>query len=299
MAFMQASLAKNLGVDPTKTRVTPISQKDSAVVATAGTFDFDIPRNKYLWSILIAIGENTTAVGGQGTLADDLVSLQLIGNGNKYMKDFSLADMVKEICKVNLEPQSTGYYKLYLKDPKLDGSRPLPTWLFTSLILRIVDNAPAASNYHHIRVWITESDYLGEDLTHHPVLIEKGGTPWRKFGTNTGKQEFEHERAYKVFGILYCLDDNGTLSDTIFDTLSIKGISPQGEIRPVEEQQLAAIKEMNKQEYLAQAMATGFFMVEFPIPLETSSFTSLKSYLNVPTAGTNVGIRTVERYVLS
>lgn len=297
MAFVFPELSKKMGVKPSETRITPLKQKNSAAAATAETFEIDLPRNKFIWAILLSIGEDTTATGTQGTLADDLVSMQLYGDGNKYMKKM-LAGMSKEICKINREPQSTGFYKFYFKDPKLEETRPLPAWPFTSLTLEVLDNAPAASNYHHIRVSVIESNYAGEDLSHWPVLVEKY-LRWKKFGTDTGEMEYEHDRAYEVYGYLYTMDEGGTLTDDLFDKLDLMGIYPEGEDHIVDKEYFAHIKELNKQAYMAQAMGTGYYYVEFPNGYPTSKYSTLRSMCNIPTAGTNIGLRVLERYVLS
>jgi len=296
MAFFDPNAVKQAGVKPSQTRIRPIKQQDSAAVNVAQTFNFDIPRDKLIWAILISIGKDTTAVGGQGTLADELVDISLIGNGNKYMKVIR-GEMIKEICKINLEAQSTGFYKLYLKDPRLGMTRPLPSWVFTSLVLSLVDSAPGATYYHHIRVSIVESDYQGEDLSNYPVLIEKYMS-WSKYGTNTLWQEYNHERAFTVYGYLYMIDDNGTLDDAKCDKLKVIGNHPAGQDYLADEIYFSHLKELDKQLYMS-AMATGFTFLEFPNGYDTSKYSSLKSYVNIATAGTNIGVRVLERYVLS
>ena len=299
MAFLFPELAKEVGIKPAQTRVRPLKQKDSTVAATAETFQFDIPRDKFIWAILLSIGEDTTAKGTQGTLADDLPDtsdMLLYGNGNKYMKKM-IPTMCKEVCKINREVQNDGFYKLYLKDPKLEMTRPLPAWVFTSLTLEVTDNAPATASYHHIRASIVESDYQDEDLSHWPVLIEKY-LRHSHYLTNTGEMEYTHERAYTVFDYLYLMDETKTATDGLFDWLKLIGIHPSGEDIITDREYFAHIKEFNYHAYKT-AMGTGYYNLEFPNGYPTSKYSSLRSVVNIPTTGTNIGLRVLERYVLS
>jgi len=279
---------------PEKTRASILDQQDSRTAATAQWFEFDLPKDRLIWAILISIGEDATATGTQGTLADDLEQIQVIANGNKYLKDMD-AVMSKQIGIVNHDVLSTGYYKIYFKDPKIDESKPLPAWVFTSLKLRVRDNAPATGNYHHVRVSLIESERIG-DISGWRTLIEKY-LGRESYGTGTGWKEYEHERAYRIYGYLYAMDDNDTLSNTIFDKLKVIGKRPDREDRLFEEMYIAHIRELNRQEY-QNALDTGFMMVEFPQGFETDQYTSLKSYVNIPTAGTDAGLKVLERYLL-
>jgi len=289
-----AKLWDQVLLPPEKTRGYPLDQVDSPVVAVSTTFTINIPRDRLIWAILISIGKDTTATGTQGTLGDFITSVQVIANGNKYFKDMD-GDMAKQIMKVNLENPSTGFYKLYFQDPKSKDSKPLPAWIFTSLVLKIVDVAPGATNYDHIRVTLQESERI-EDISGYRVLVEKymGRS---SFGTRTGYQMYEHERAYQILGYLYKEDDNLTLSDTKFDKLKVIGKRPDREDILLNELWLTHLKEQNTYEYMG-ALATGFHMVEFAGAFKTDQYTTLKSYLNIPTAGTDIGVKVLERYLL-
>jgi hypothetical protein len=46
------------------------------------------------------------------------------------------------------------------------------------------------------------------------------------------------------------------------------------------------------------APATGMFIVDFPMGLPAYKYTNLRSILNIPTAGTNINVKVLERYVL-
>jgi len=282
-------------VKPEMLRTRKLKQKDSAAAATAETFTFEIPTDRLIHAIIVSIGEDTTASGTQGTLADDILSFDLNSNLG-HLKEMT-GDMSKQIAILNKEVMSTGYYKLYFTDPVIKRAMPLPSWLFSSLDLDITDNAPAASNYHHLRVSVVESEVPpGTDVSDWRILVERY-LRWKKYGTDTGWQDFDHERAYEIFGYLYAMDDNATLSATIFDKLTVLGIKPGGEHRLVDEQYIPHIVELNKIAY-QNAFGTGYFYLEFPSGYDSGQYRSLLSKLNIPTAGTNAGLRVLERYLL-
>jgi len=205
--------------------------------------------------------------------------------------------MSKQIGILNKENLSTGFYKLYFTDPVIKKAMPIPSWLFSSLDLDLLDNAPAASNYHHIRVSVVESEVpSGLDVSDWRILVERY-LRWKHYGTDTGWQDFDHERAYDIYGYLYAMDDDGTLSDTAFDQLTVLGIKPDGEHRLVDEEYIAHIKELNTIAY-QQAFGTGYFYMEFPEGYDSGQYRSLLSRLNIATAGTNVSLRVLERFLL-
>lgn len=290
------SLQEKLGLDPKKVWSRPAClEKASAVAATAETFQIAIPRDHFIHAVTISIGEGTTSAGA--TLADDLTVINFIGNGNKYMKKLT-ADMVKELQVLRGENPATGLYKLFFTDPKIPEAKPLPAWIFTSLTLELTDNAPAASNFHYINVTLLESAYQDEDLSAWKLLIEKYLTDAR-YGANTGWQKYELERAYKIYGYLFVMDDDGSLSDTIFTKLLLHGRQKNvGDRRLVDEVLVTHIKEQNKTENNNIAHATGYMSVGYPQGLPSYDFTSLNAYLYIASAGTDAGLKVVERYCL-
>lgn len=273
----------------------PLKGAVSAAAAAAQTFDIDVPTDHFIHAILLAIGEDTNAGADEdGTLADDLTDISLILNGNNYVKEMT-GDMAKAVSIMNKNVMSTGYYILYFTDPKIPQAKPLPAWLFSSITLRLKDNAPAASNYHHIQATLIET--AGREISGEWRLLVEKYLRWKKYGTDTGWQDYEHERAYNVFGYLYCIDDDGTLSDTEFDKLRVIARTREGEKRLFSETKVAHLMEADKVEY-QNALPTGFVSVEFPAGLPTHKYTSLLSQLNIPTAATNAGLRVLERYCL-
>ena len=288
-------LQQQKALEPEELLPRRVYPQQSATVATAQTFDFQLPTDHFIHAILVAIGENTVAgVEEAGTLADDILNMSLILNGNNFVKELT-GDMVKAVSILNKNLCATGYYKLFMTDPKIPQSKPIPAWLFSSAILRIVDNAPSASNYHHIHVKVIQSKR--RDITGDWKLLYEKYLVWRKYGTNTLWQDYEHEKAYNILGYVYAMDDDGTLSNTIFDKLRIISQSVEGELRPFDQEYIPFLQEEDKMEY-QNALPTGFVSVEFPSGLPSYKYSSLKSQVNIPTAGTNAGLRVVERFVL-
>jgi hypothetical protein len=292
MAMLELQQRKSL--KPTKTWQRPIKEYVSAVAATAQTFYIDIPKDHFIHEILIQIGEATTP---HGVLGDSLADIKLVGNGNKYLKDsFGLAAFFVQVERMNKRKHIAGVYHLTFSDPNMPDAQPLPAWIFTSLQLILTDVAPAATKFHYINVTVVESAYQGEDLTNWKVLVEKV-LKWQKYGTNTGWQEYEHERAYKVFSYIYAMDDNATLSDTKFDLIKIVGRNPSGEITMLDQLFISTLQAENKATII-EATDTGYTFLQWAQGFPTSDFTALKTYLNIPTAGTNIGVRCMERYIL-
>jgi len=287
------SVAKQIGISPEKLRTRPACLEQVGPVAAATTFTISIPADHPIHQIIISVAEGTAS---PGTLVDgDLLDVEFIVNGNKYIKVLR-GEMIKNLCIMGYNKQATGFYTLYFTDPKIPEAKPLPGHLCTTIILKLVDNAPAASNYHYINVTLVESlREAGGDFS--GILIEKY-LSWTKYGTNTGWQEYKHERAYKIYGYLYVMDDNATLSDTKFNKVRVIGFWSGGEDRLTDELLVLHVKAQNQAEYM-NALDTGFMAIEFPNGFDASKYTNLKSDLNIPTAGTNISVRVVERYVLS
>jgi len=282
-------------VRPENLRSRKLKRQNSAVADAAETFTFEIPTDRLIHAILISIGQSVTATGEQGTLADVIASIDLNSNIG-HLKEM-IGGMVKQISIINKEVMSTGYYKLYFTDPVIKRAMPLPSWLFSSLDLDILDVAPSGTEYSHIDVSVVESEVpSGLDVSDWRVLCERY-LRWKKYGTDTGWMVYDHERAYRIYGYLYAVDDDGTLSDTEFDMLTVQGIKPDGEVRLFDEQWMTHIKEMDKIAY-QNALDTGFFYVEFPNGYDSGQYRTLLSKLNIPTAATNAGLRVLERYLM-
>jgi len=270
-----------------------------------------LPTDHFLHALKMRVVKGTLSGGTAPDWvagAEDLLvkNITLYAEGTKYFKKMSWAEM-QQLCIANLEAQTAGHGKLFFTDPKIEEAQPLPTWRFTSLTLEvewealtaatITTGTPTGQSGTKLVLTGIESDWDGEKIADWPVLVEVVRTK-HDFGANTLYQVIDHERANLVVAYLYAIDDNLTMSDTIIDKLRIIARKAGGTIIPYDEIELADIKEENKNAYQGTPLATGYFMVEFPGGLNTRDFTSLKSEVNIPVAGTKVGVRVMERYVL-
>jgi len=285
-------------VRPENAKWRKLTPKHSAVAAAAQTTEFDMKSRKLIHKILISIGESTTASGDaeQGTLADDItgITLEAPSGPLKHMT----GDMNKALGIVTAgKALSTGFYEIVFSDPDIPDAMPLPGWIFDPLLLKIVDNAPAGSNYHHIFVSVLESFVpSGVDISKWRILYEKYLMD-KSYGASTGYQEYQHSLSRFVMGYLYEMDDNGSLSSTIYDKLKLTGEKPGGEHVPVDEQYITHIREENAR--VAQVdLPTGFIYLSFPEGYDSGQYKELKSLVNVPSAGTDAGLRVMERYLL-
>lgn len=292
------SLQREKDLEPTKTWQRPLAQQKSSALATAQTFYIDIPRDSFIHEILIMVGEHATdPLAG---LADDLLDIKLVGNGNKYLKDaFGLASFFIQVERLHRKRHVAGIYRLIFSDPDIPEAQPLPAWIFTSLQLILTDNAPAAATYHFLNVTLVESAYdpvKHSNLDNWKLLMEKV-TTWKKFGNSTGEQLYEHERAYKIFAYLYAQDDNGTLGDATFDKIKVVGRNPQGEIIVTDSIYITTLRAENNGSII-ENLDAGFFFLQFAKGFPTADFSSLYSKLNIATGGTNKSVRVLERYIL-
>lgn len=290
------STQKQQNLNPVRTWQRKLARQISAASATAQTFTFDIPRDHFIHEIHITVYESTALTRQPTMLVDDITttSIQLIGNGNKTLKD-GIGNMFKQVMRLEKRTPQTGLYTLFFSSGKIPDAKPLPAWVFTSLQLLITDNAPASSNYHIIEVVITESAYEQQDLANWRVLVEKY-LKWQKYGTNTGEQDYEHERAYKVYTYLYLMDDNATASATIYDLIKVLARKPDGELTVIDVP-VPLLKAENDSE-IQGTLDTGYFFIEWVQGFPAHEFASLYSKPNIPTAGTNAGLRVLERYTL-
>jgi hypothetical protein len=277
-------------------KVTP--QVDSAA-NTSTTMLFTVPTDHFIHGILIQIGYDTTGtvedpMSASATLADDATTISLILNGNNYVKD-GYGDMFKTVSIMNKNQQATGFYMLLCTDPKIPQAKPIPAWLFSSITLKVVTTAAGSSNYNHVSVYVLQTQ-RGDITQPWQLLVEKY-LRTLACGASTGSFEYVHERAYTVFGYVYRMDDNGTLSNTKFDWITLKAQGQQGEYRPYDMAPITLLRAENQREYMV-AMPTGYFAVEFPNGLPTYKYTSLSSFLDIPSAGTAINLRVLERYVL-
>lgn len=277
-----------------------LTPKHSGTVATAQTTEFDIQSKKLIHKILISIGESTTATGDteQGTLADDILDIELRTNtGTVKRLKATMCKAIAQISQGKGQGSSTGFYELIFSDPNIPDAMPLPAWLFTPITLSLVDNAPAASNYHHIWVSVLES-YIPDSLASVKdwrILYETYGSD-KSYGTSTGWQDYPLSTNRDLYGLLYEMDDDGTLSNTEFNMVKLKAEGPGGKDEPIEEMWVTHLREEYTRVY-GVAPPTGFIYVDFPEGFDTGAYKDFLTQLNIPTAGTDIGLRVCERYL--
>jgi hypothetical protein len=268
----------------------------------------ELPTDHFIHAILIEVKLGTLTGGTSGNWNTDagdaiLKNIQVVGNGNVYLKDLGYLQL-KQINIINKDVQPTGFHKIYFTDLKIP-SKPLPSWVFTSLQLRV--KAESVGNLNtgdrtgwtntYAKVSVIEQPWNGEDIRKWPALYEKVHKTVA-FGTNTGRLEFLHERAYRVFGYLYEMDDDGTRANDVFDVLSIIGRTKEREFRFKDEVDISLLRAQAQATY-QNALDTGYFYVDFaPKGFDTSVFTSLKSIVETSVAGTNKRLTVVERYLM-
>jgi len=289
------STQQKAGLHPVKAWQRLVKRCTSAAAATAQTHTIDIPRDHFIHEIIINCFEHTADTYDPTYYDDALSTIQLVANGNKYLKDMTAA-MCKEVMKINKRKPATGLYEIFFTDPKIEDAQPLPAWVFTSLQLILGDVAPAATKYNYIDIVVIESAYEGQDISNWKVLVEKY-LKWSKYGANTGEQLYEHERAYKIYGYLYVMDDNATLSNTIFNKIKLLGRKPEGEVTIIDVP-VTLLRQENGAEIGVDVPATGYAFLEWAKGFPAHEFASLYSKPNIPTAGTNAGLRVLERYTL-
>lgn len=293
---MAWSLQRNKSLNPTKTWQRNLAEAKEASTNASQAVYIDIPRDHFIHEIHVTVYKSTAAGLASGTLADNITSVQIIANGNKYLKD-GLGSMFKQVMKINKRKPATGFYLFFFSDPKISDAQPLPAWVFTSLQLKITTTAAGSGLYNFFDVTLVESAYNNEDLSNWHILIEKY-LKHQTWGTNTGYQYYEHERAYRVYGYLYAMDDNDTLSATIFDKLKVLGRQPSGEVTIVGEVPIPTLVAMNNGEIAVDTLSTGYCFLEWLQGFPANEFSSLYTYMDIPTAGTNAGLMVLERYTL-
>ena|GEM_PF-5089753 len=267
----------------------------------------ELPKDHFIHAILIEVSLGTLTGGSSGNWNPDagdaiLKRLQVVGNGNIYIKDAGYK-FFKQIGIINKEKLDTGFHQIRFTDLRIP-SKPLPSWVFTSLQLRmeiesvsnLQDGDRTGWTNTFAKVSVIEQPWNGEDISKWPCLYEKIHKT-EAFGNNTGKLEFTHERAYRVYGYLYLMDDNGTPANDVFDTLTIIGRTKEKEIRFKDGIDISLLRAQAKASY-QNALDTGFFYVEFPKGLPTDVFTSLKSVVETGSAGTNKRLTVLERYLM-
>ena len=293
---------------PEKTSIRQYTPIKYGVVA-GEVISGDLPKDHFIHAIKLRVNLGTLSGGASGSWNSDaaekiIKSLVVKAEGTTYFKQGKWLEF-KQICIANLEPQADGSVKLYFVDPKIEETKPLPSWKFTSLVIELdfealttlQDGDRDAQSGTDVKITVIESHFDNHDMSYWPTLIEAVRTK-KTYGDNEEWQVFEHERANVVTSLLYHADDDGTDSDVIFDKLKLIGRVKNAQYPIYDEVEITDIQAENKTAFNNQALGTGFWMIEWAKGLDTSQFTSLKSELFIGTAGTKAGMRVMERYLL-
>lgn len=292
---MKFSFLKELDVQTQDLHSQPLASQTQTTANTADeTVTFDLPMDMLLFGLDLMCAKDTDS-----TLQDKIKEIELKLDGSKVLHNLS-GDMLKAISYLNGKKPSTGFYNLSIADPYLKCD-PLYLKQYSSAKLKVT----VAAGGEGVKNVITPTLQLGArqsypklpDLAQSRLLVQTF-LPQKAYGANTGKQEYEHMRTQNVEGYLYELGDNGTLSNTAFNYLTLKLFSPTGTLTPIEEVSIAQLREWSAQESNGNALPTGLVYVPFPDKLKTTQFSNVKSYLNVASAGTNVQAKVLERYTL-
>lgn len=291
------SLQKSLNVNSEQLQNVTMVKLQQPVANTAYTFTVAIPVNNLLYAIAIYCDTNLT---GTLTAVDAILEVRLTIDGNKVVKKIR-GGMLKALQIFKKAVPSTGFYYLYVADPDI-GSDPLPLWGTTTCSLEIdVPASGTASMFEEVTITLisgTKSSYPSmSNPSLSNVLFEKYLTQIA-YGANTGPQQYIHERTHGVYQYIYELENNNALSDACIDWLTLQLNSQNGTLQPYFQVSYITLKEDNKQEALGNAQPTGYLILTFPQALQAAKYTSIYSYLDVPSALTNFQVRVCERYVI-
>lgn len=288
-------LLKSLGVVSKDLYAEPMNPKTQATANTAGeSVTFDLPTDQLLYWIDLKVAKDTDA-----SLVSNITEIELKLDGSKVVRNLSGA-MLRAMNIYDHNKGSTGFYRLPIALPEL-GADPIPLNQFSSCTLKVTVAAAGDSTKNVVtpvlQLGARQSYPKLGDLGLGKVLVETF-LPQKSYLTNIGEQEYEHMKANDVIGYLYELGDNNVLSDTAISYLTLELRNKTGKLTPCSKVPLAQIKEWNTIEANGNALGTGMFYLPFPDTIRTSDYTTVKSLLNIASAGTNVQARVLERYLL-
>jgi len=268
-----------------------------------------LPRDRFVSAILASVHLGDLTGGTTPSWSSDagdaiLKNIRVVIEGSDIKNAPYYA--FKEIAKMNEEyPLATGKHKLYFRDKLIPLAGELPAWDFTSFelevdveaIANITSGSPTGWTDTYADITVFERPYAGEDLTNWKILREKIPV-YKKYPNNiTGEVTYEHMRVHTVYQYIYIVDDDGTLSDNVFDVLSMIGQTREAETKIVDRMRVADLQ-MENDERFKQGISTGFLVLEFPEGLDEASFTTLTTHLNIPSQMGVAGLRVLERYLV-
>ncbi len=289
MAFRK--IFEKFSIKTDKIKANTLSSTTQSTADTAETVTLELPKNKLIYGVDLRVTKDTDS-----TLVDNINEIRVFLNGNLIIKKYA-GVVAKAIALLNGQKCSTGFYKIYFVDPQLGGS-PIPADALTTFTVEIDVAKAGAGVKNVITPTLLEGFKESFPLALNKILVEKYSIS-KAYGTDTGEQEYGHERTQDILGLIYDLGDNGTRSDTAFSYLTLEGKSRTEEITPYSKMAFNQIKELNTQESNGNALATGIFALTFPEGLASYRFTELRSLLNIASAGTNCTAKVIERFLIS
>ena len=289
---MDFKVLEKLGVVSKDLFTKPLAPKTQATANTAGeVVEWDLPMDMLFYGVDLV---NTSSV--DGALLDKISQVTLTLDGSKPIRNLT-GDMLKALALLRGKKPSTGYYPLNIVDEQL-GTDPIYLKQFSSCKLSVTVAAGGSSIKNIVTPVLrlgARSSY-GKQLSTSKLLVELMGTA-KSYGTDTGDQEYEHQRGQNVAGYLYFMADNGSGSNGIFDTMSLQLFNDSGRQIVFEQLPVTVQRETNTNQAGGNALATGLVYVPFVPNLKTTDYSTIKSILHIPSAGTKAQVTVLERQV--
>jgi hypothetical protein len=291
---MLGKILKQLGVTTKELYIPTLSPKTQPTADTAGeVLEWDLGTDQFGYDITLKCAKST-----DGALADNIASVSIVLDGSKTIREIPGA-FLKAIALLRGAKPSTGFYTISIGDEIL-ATDPLFLKNYSSCVLK-VKVAAAGSGVKNV---VTPTVNYGSRSSYSRLVdtaasrlnVELIGVT-QPYGANTGKVMYEHQRGQIIAGYLYLLADNGTPSNTVFSTYTLKLSSENGHKTIHEDVDIATIREWNTQEAGGNALPTGVIYIPIPDTLKTIDYTAIKAYFNIPTAGTNAQITALERQI--
>lgn len=286
-----------------------VGKLDLTGFEAGGAKEFPIPRDRFIDRIVMKSVLGTLSGGATGswnTDAGDAITKQI----RVLLEGSPVQDLPEVFYKlwgsINEEKiMAIGTHNIYFKCKLIPVAGELPAWDFTSVLVQLEIEAIANLQDGDRTSWGTtyleftlfERAYAGESLEGWKLLRAKI-PQYKKSGNNeTGEFYYELDRVHTIYVFMFGQDDDGTLTDEVFDRLWLIGQTREREYRHVDNMRTREINTLNDSDYKVTVPA-GLFVVEFPNGIDTAFYTTLKATLNIPTAIGVAGLRVAQFYVV-
>jgi hypothetical protein len=292
---MNLNELKALSVSMKDTFTKPLEAKTQTTADTAGeTLEWDLGIDKmFLFGIDLMCAKST-----DGTLHDKIAQVTLTVDGSKTILN-PIGEIIKAQALLAGKKPSTGFYPFDIADPQT-GVDPLWQNHYSSVKLTV----KVAAGGTGVKNVITPTLRRGQRISYPKLLdtaqsklqVELMGTK-KTYGTDTGEKEYDHQRGQVVAGYFFVMEDNGTLSNTVFDKLTLQLNGDRGREIVIENLSIAQMREYNTVQAKGNALPTGIVYLPLSPPLKTTDYSSIKTLLNIPTAGTNIAVTVLENQI--